>query len=85
MSPRTWSVDAAACSSAFGGDVSEKLDYTPGTFTVGQHIRGKWVQPLRADPASARAGPGHQQGHPHGRPASPSVDGKYADHLPLYR
>lgn len=26
-----------------GEDVSEKLDYTPGTLTVGRHIRGKWV------------------------------------------
>ena len=26
-----------------GEDVSEKLDYTPGTFTVERHIRGKWV------------------------------------------
>ena len=26
-----------------GEDVSEKLDYTSGTFTVERHIRGKWV------------------------------------------
>ena len=26
-----------------GEDISEKLDYTPGTFTVERHIRGKWV------------------------------------------
>jgi transposase len=26
-----------------GEDVSEKLDYTPGVFTVETHIRGKWV------------------------------------------
>ncbi len=26
-----------------GEDVSEKLDYTPGVFTVERHIRGKWV------------------------------------------
>ena len=26
-----------------GQDVSEKLDYTPGVFTVEQHIRGKWA------------------------------------------
>lgn len=24
-------------------DISEKLDYTPGVFTVERHIRGKWV------------------------------------------
>ena len=26
-----------------GEDVSEKLDYTPGVFTVERHIRGKWI------------------------------------------
>ncbi|MEX3816715.1 IS66 family transposase zinc-finger binding domain-containing protein, partial [Paraburkholderia sp. BR13439] len=26
-----------------GEDISEKLDYTPGVFTVERHIRGKWV------------------------------------------
>lgn len=26
-----------------GEDVSEKLDYTPGVFTVERYIRGKWV------------------------------------------
>ena len=26
-----------------GEDVSEKLDYTPGLFTVERHIRGKWT------------------------------------------
>jgi len=26
-----------------GEDISEKLDYTPGVFTVEKHIRGKWV------------------------------------------
>jgi transposase len=26
-----------------GEDVSERLDYTPGIFTVEQHVRGKWV------------------------------------------
>lgn len=26
-----------------GQDVAEKLDYTPGVFTVERHIRGKWA------------------------------------------
>ena len=26
-----------------GEDVAEKLDYTPGVFTVERHVRGKWV------------------------------------------
>jgi len=53
-----------------GEDVSEKLDYTPGVFTVEQHIRGKW--------ACRHPGPGagavDRQGHPHCRPAG-SCDG----------
>ncbi|MEW8048309.1 MAG: IS66 family transposase zinc-finger binding domain-containing protein, partial [Candidatus Thiodiazotropha sp.] len=26
-----------------GEDVSEKLDYTPGAFSVERHVRGKWI------------------------------------------
>lgn len=26
-----------------GQDVSERLNYQPGSFTVERHIRGKWV------------------------------------------
>ena len=26
-----------------GMDVAEKLDYTPGTFSVESHIRGRWA------------------------------------------
>ncbi len=26
-----------------GEDVTEKLDYQPGVFTVERHVRGKWV------------------------------------------
>lgn len=50
--------------------ISEKLDYTPGVFTVECHIRSKWTcaQVPNADPG---AGPGgdHRQGHPHLRAA----------------
>ncbi len=38
-----------------GEDVSEKLDYTPGTFTVERHIRGKWVFFRERDALSAPA------------------------------
>jgi transposase len=31
-----------------GEDVSEKLDYTPGVFTVERHVRGKWCVRLAA-------------------------------------
>ena len=40
-----------------GQDVAEKLDYTPGVFTVERHIRGKWActkcQTLRQAPVPA--------------------------------
>lgn len=32
-----------------GEDVSEKLDYTPGVFTVERHIRGKWGSPQNSE------------------------------------
>ena len=43
--------DSTTCTTAgcgctlkrIGEDVSEKLDYTPGLFTVERHIRGKWA------------------------------------------
>lgn len=40
-----------------GEDVAEKLDYTPGVFTVHRHVRGKWVcaccQTLKQQPVEA--------------------------------
>ena len=69
-----------------GDDISQKLDYTPGTFTVENHIRPKYVcdecKTLKQAPVP-----------PHiidkglattGLLASVLVM-KYADHLPLYR
>ena len=43
--------DSTTCTTAgcgctlkrIGEDVSEKLDYTPGVFTVERHIRSKWA------------------------------------------
>jgi transposase len=69
-----------------GEDVSEKLDYAPGLFTVERHIRGKWacgqcqtltqapVPPQVIDKGMATAGLLAQV-----------LVAKYADHLPLYR
>ncbi len=48
-----------------GEDISEKLDYTPGVFTVERHIRGKWVCrncETLIQACGARAC--HRQGHP---------------------
>ena len=58
-----------------GKDTSEKLDYTPGVFTVEQHVRGKWAcrqcETLIQAPVPAQV---IDKGIP-----------KFSDHLPLYR
>lgn len=51
-----------------GEDISEKLDYVPGVFTVERHIRGKWVWRAARNPhASAGGAADHRQGHGHRR------------------
>jgi len=69
-----------------GEDVSEKLDCTPGVFTVERHVRGKWVcddcetliqAPVPAqviDKVTLSAGL-----------LAHVMIAKFADHLPLYR
>nr|WP_254600779.1 hypothetical protein [Achromobacter kerstersii] len=50
-----------------GEDVSEKLDYLPGVFTVERHIGGKMgVRALQDAHAGAGARAGPQQEHPDG-------------------
>ena len=48
-----------------GEDVSEKLDYTPGSFSVERHVRGKWVcrSCQTSDPGPGSAA-GDRQGDP---------------------
>ncbi len=69
-----------------GEDVSEKLDYTPGVFTVEHHVRGKWAC---ADCESITQAPVPAQVIDKGIPTSGLLAqvliAKYADHLPLYR
>ena len=69
-----------------GEDVSEKLDYTPGLFTVERHIRGKWAcakcQTLRQAPVPAQI---IDKGIPTAGLLAQVLVAKYADHLPLYR
>ena len=69
-----------------GEDVSEKLDYTPGVFTVEQHIRGKWVcaqcQTLIQAPVPAQI---IDKGIPTVGLLAQVLVAKYSDHLPLYR
>ena len=69
-----------------GEDVSEKLDYTPGTFTVERHVRGKWAcgacQKLTQAPIPAQI---IDKGIPTSNLLADVLVAKYGDHLPLYR
>ena len=69
-----------------GEDVSEKLDYTPGLFTVERHIRGKWAcakcQTLTQAPVPAQI---IDKGIATAGLLAQVLVAKYADHLPLYR
>ena len=69
-----------------GEDVSEKLDYTPGVFTVERHVRGKWAcskcQSLTQAPVPAQV---IDKGIPTAGLLAQVLVAKYADHLPLYR
>ena len=69
-----------------GEDVSEKLNYTPGVFTVEQHIRGKWAcsqcETLTQAPVPAQI---IDKGIPTAGLLAQVLVAKYGDHLPLYR
>jgi transposase/uncharacterized membrane protein len=69
-----------------GEDVSEKLDYVPGTFQVERHVRSKWVcdhcETLVQSPMPAHI---IDKGLPTAGLLAHLLIAKYADHLPLYR
>ncbi|MES9826815.1 MAG: IS66 family transposase [Candidatus Thiodiazotropha sp.] len=69
-----------------GEEISEKLDYTPGTFTVQRHVRGKWVcdqcETLTQAPVPAQV---IDKGIPTSGLLAHVLVAKYGDHLPLYR
>ena len=69
-----------------GEAVSEKLDYTPGVFTVERHVRGKWVcddcETLIQAPVPAQV---IDKGIPTAGLLAHVMIAKFADHLPLYR
>lgn len=69
-----------------GEDVSEKLDYTPGEFTVERHVRGKWAcedcETLVQAPVPAQV---IDKGIPTNGLLAHVLVAKFADHLPLYR
>ncbi len=69
-----------------GEDVSEKLDYTPGVFTVERHIRGKWAC-ARCQTLTQAPVPPHviDKGIPTAGLLAQVLVAKYSDHLPLYR
>lgn len=69
-----------------GQDITEKLDYTPGVFSVEQHIRGKWAcrqcETLTQAPMPAQV---IDKGIATSGLLAHVLVAKYADHLPLYR
>src|SRR5690606_14451249 len=69
-----------------GEDVAEKLDYTPGVFTVERHVRGKWVCRKCATLTQAPV-PAHviDKGLASTGLLAQVLVAKYADHLPLHR
>ena len=69
-----------------GEDISEKLDYMPGVFTVERHIRGKWACKACETLIQAPVPP-HviDKGIPTIGLLAQVLVAKYGDHLPLYR
>jgi transposase len=69
-----------------GEDVSEKLDYQPGVFTVERHVRGKWVCKCCERIVQAPV-PAHviDKGIPTTGLLAHVLVAKYLDHLLLYR
>ena len=69
-----------------GEDASEKLDYTPGVFTVERHIRGK-LACEQCETLIQAPVPPHviDKGIPTASLLAHVMVAKFADHLPLYR
>jgi transposase len=69
-----------------GEDVSEKLDYAPGQFSVERHTRSKWACKGCETIVQAPVAP-HviDKGIPTTNLLAQVLISKYADHLPLYR
>jgi transposase len=81
--------DSTPCGCALrriGEDIAQKLDSVPGVFTVGRHVRGKWVcaacQTLVQAPVPAHV---IDKGLPTAGLLAQVLVAKYADPLPLYR
>ena len=69
-----------------GEDVAEKLDDTPGRFTVERHIRGKWASCTCETLVQAPV-PAHiiDKGISTAGLLAQVLVAKFQDHLPLYR
>jgi transposase len=83
--------ESTACSCGcqmkrIGQDVSEKLDYEPGVFTVERHLRGKWACTRCQKLVQAPMAP-HiiDKGIPTASLLAQVLVAKFLDHLPLYR
>jgi transposase len=70
----------------FGEDISERLDYQPGVFSVERHVRGKWACRCCEKIVQA-AVPAHviDKGIPTAGLLAHLLVAKFLDHLPLYR
>ena len=69
-----------------GDDISEKLDYEPGQFSVEQHVRSKWAC-RRCETVVQKPVDAHviDKGIPTTNLLAQVLIAKYADHQPLYR
>ncbi len=81
-----WAAASWICCCSRLADVAEKLDYTPGVFTVERHIRGKWACAACQTPVQAPV-PAQviDKGIPTAGLLAQVLVSKYADHAPLYR
>lgn len=84
--PASKQCDCGCALTRMGEDISEKLDYTPGSFTVERHIRSKWACKNCETVVQAPVAP-HviDKGIPTTNLLAQVLIAKYADHLPLYR
>ena len=84
--PEVKSCSCGCALTRIGEDISEKLAYEPGVFTVERHIRGKWVcaqcQTLTQAPLPAQI---IDKGIATAGLLAQIMVAKFSDHLPLYR